>query len=135
MHQLVYISTSRSEISPDLLREILAVSQRNNARVGVTGLLVCGGNRFLQVLEGPVAAVCDTYERIQQDQRHFATVVLTSRRVSARAFGEWSMAFKEGARASDGTLSEIIFGVTEKLSDPALQAEFRGFAEIHSRPT
>jgi hypothetical protein len=45
------------------------------------------------------------------------------------------MAFKEGARASDGTLSEIIFGVTENLSDPALQAEFRGFAEIHSRPT
>jgi hypothetical protein len=135
MHQLVYISTARSEIRPDLLREILAVSRRNNASVGVTGLLVSGGNRFLQVLEGPVSAVCDTYERIQQDERHFATVVLTSRSVSARAFGDWSMAFNEGARASDGTLSEIIFGVTENLSDPALQAEFRGFAEIHSRPT
>lgn len=133
MHQLVYISTARREISPELLRVILAVSRTNNLRVGVTGLLVSGGNRFLQVLEGPVEAVCDTYKRIQQDQRHYALVVLTSRSVPARAFGDWSMAFKQGAMASDGSLREIVFAITENLSDLGLQADFRGFADLHSQ--
>jgi len=133
MHQLVYISTSRREISPEMLREILSVSRTNNERVGVTGLLVSGGNRFLQVLEGPTEAVCNTYMRIEQDKRHFATVVLTSRSVSARAFGDWSMAFKQGSRASDGTLREIVYGITENLTDAGLRADFRGFAELHSQ--
>jgi hypothetical protein len=133
VHQLVYISTARHEIFPDVLREILAVSRTNNARVGVTGLLVAGGNRFLQVLEGPLEAVREIYKRIQQDQRHFALVVLTSRSVSARAFGDWSMAFKQGARASDGSLKDIVFGITENLSDPDLRADFRGFADLHSQ--
>jgi hypothetical protein len=133
MHQLAYISTGRSEITPDVLREILNASRTNNERVGVTGLLVSGGNRFLQVLEGPIKAVNDTYNRIEQDKRHFATVVLTSRSISARAFGEWSMAFKHGSRASDGSLREIVYGITENLKDPGLQADFRGFAELHSQ--
>jgi len=100
MRQLVYISASRSETSPEMLREILSVSRTNNERVGVTGLLMSGGNRFLQVLEGPTEAVGNTYKRIEQDKRHFATFVLTSKSVSARAFGDWSMAFKQGSRAS-----------------------------------
>ena len=132
MHQLVYISTARHEIAANVLREILATSRTNNARVGVSGLLVAGGNRFLQVLEGPLEAVSETYKRIEQDQRHFAFVVLTSRSVSARAFGDWSMAFKQGS-ASDGSLKDIVFGITENLSDPGLRADFRGFAELHSQ--
>jgi hypothetical protein len=133
MHQLVYISTSRREITPDMLREILNVSRTNNERVGVTGLLVSGGTRFLQVLEGPTQAVCDTYERVKQDARHFACVVLTSRSVPARAFGDWSMAFKQGSRSSDGSLRDVVFSITKDLPDLGLQAEFRGFAELHSQ--
>jgi len=60
MHQLVYISSSRREITPEMLREVLEASRTNNQRGGVTGLLVSGGNRFLQVLEGSTEAVSDT---------------------------------------------------------------------------
>lgn len=133
MHQLVYISTSREEITAETLQDILTVSRINNERAGVTGLLVSGGTRFLQVLEGPAEAVSATFERIAQDKRHFACVVLASKSVSERAFGDWSMAFKQGSRASDGSLREIIHGITEDLGDPGLQAEFRSFAELHSR--
>ena len=133
MHQLVYISTSRREITPDMLGEILDASRTNNECVGVTGLLVSGGTRFLQVLEGPTQAVCDTYDHIKQDPRHFGCVVLASRSVSARAFGDWSMAFKQGSCASNGSLRDIVFSITKGLTDLGLQAEFRGFAELHSQ--
>lgn len=133
MHQLVYISTCRGEVSPELLRDILRVSRINNERDGVTGLLVSGGTRFLQALEGPERAVIETYGRILQDKRHFACVVLASRDVSARAFGEWSMAFNPGSRASDVTLSQTIHEMTEGLTDHNLKAEFRAFAGLHQR--
>ena len=133
MHQLVYISSCRGEITPRMLREILKVSRSNNQRVDVTGLLVSGGTRFLQVLEGSTEAVSDTYERIKQDKRNYACVVLASRSIPARAFGDWSMAFKQGSRASDGSLRDVVYSITRDLTDPGLQADFRGFAELHSQ--
>ena len=63
MLQLVYISTSRAPlISDDLLNSVLTVSRRNNAAAGISGLLVAGGRRFLQALEGPRDAVEATDE-------------------------------------------------------------------------
>ena len=55
--QLVYISTMRAPVSTAECEEILAVSRRNNARDNISGLLVVGTTRFLQLLEGPPAAV------------------------------------------------------------------------------
>lgn len=133
MHQLVYISTARDKVSPEMIREILRVSQTNNARVRVTGLLVAGANRFLQVLEGPSREVSQTYERIRADERHFACVLLTSRSIAARSFGEWSMGFQQGGRVSDRSLREVVHGLTATLEDKGLQAEFRSFAELHDR--
>lgn len=60
MHQLVYISTSRSQVSTSLLEAILLDSRVRNASSDVTGLLVSGGMRFLQALEGPANMVCET---------------------------------------------------------------------------
>ncbi len=131
MQQLVYISTSRRDNSGEFLRDILSTSRINNDRVGITGLLVSGGTRFLQVLEGPTKAVLETYERIERDSRHFATVILSSKSVPSQAFGNWSMAFHQGPRGSDGSLREVVRDMTENLSDLALQAEFRRFAKLH----
>ena len=131
MHQLVYISTCRGEVSPELLAEILRVSRTNNSRAGVTGLLVSGGTRFLQVLEGPVGEVTQTYERIEDDDRHFACVLLSSRSVSARSFGAWSMAYHQGRDGGAGCTRDLVYSLTENLEDLGLQAEFRSFADLH----
>ena len=133
MHQLVYISTCRGEVSPELLAEILRVSRINNARSAVSGLLVSGGTRFLQVLEGPVREVTGTYERIKNDDRHFACVVLSSRSVSSRAFGDWSMAYHRGMDGGEGCTRDLVYRLTENLEDLGLQAEFRSFADLHQR--
>jgi len=134
MLQLVYISTSREPITDRLLDDILSTSRRNNDRAGVSGLLVAGGRRFLQALEGPAAAVLATYARIAADSRHFAVVQLSCRQVSDRQFGDWAMAHQAGGNVRCGddlksTVEQLISG----LEDRNLRAQFTGFAEIHAR--
>ena len=134
MFQLVYISTSRETITPAMLEQILAASRRNNARQGVTGLLVAGERRFLQALEGPEQAVLDTYARIRTDARHHAMVLLTGRSVEARAFGDWSMAYEQGADAQNQPdLRATVDALTSSIPDKNLRAHFLGFAELQGR--
>lgn len=134
MLQLAYISTARGNVDRTLLDSILSTSRRNNIAVGVTGLLVTGGRRFLQVLEGPDQAVLATYARIQADPRHRGFVLITCQGIQERAFGEWSMAYREGAMqvATDG-LQEAVEALTAKIADPNLRAQFTGFAKLHAK--
>ncbi|MFC7537361.1 BLUF domain-containing protein [Sphingomonas sp. GCM10030256] len=132
MHQIVYISTARMPLNDRQLRDILATSIRNNGLVDVSGLLVVGGTRFLQVLEGPTHAVLQTYDRIKQDHRHFACVVLSSVSISERAFGDWAMAFQDGGLPRGDSLVEVVEDLTSRMTDRNLQAQFRSFAELHA---
>jgi hypothetical protein len=134
MFQLVYISTARAPITPDMLEQILVASRRNNAAIGITGLLVAGSRRFLQALEGPEQAVLETFARIKHDPRHHALVLLTGRSTEIRAFGDWSMAFEKAGDAPDhASLSATVDALTASLTDKSLRAHFLGFAELHSR--
>jgi hypothetical protein len=133
--QLVYISTSRQPLDAQALDEILAVSRRNNAAAGVTGLLLSGGRRFLQALEGPEGPVRATFNRIARDPRHFAIIVeLNNREITNRQFGDWAMAYNAGGEAGEDTdLREVVRKLIGPLADRDLRAQFTGFAEIHAR--
>jgi hypothetical protein len=134
MLQLAYISTSRDNVDRTLLDSILSVSRRNNGAAGITGLLVSGGRRFLQVLEGPDQAVLATYARIQGDPRHRGFVLITCQGISERAFGEWSMAYREGGiHLADDRLQKAVETLTAKIADPNLRAQFAGFAKLHAQ--
>jgi hypothetical protein len=133
MLQLVYISTARQPHAPEILDPLLEISRMNNAEAEVTGLLLAGGKRFLQALEGPVDAVATTYERIMADPRHHAIVLLSSRHVEERAFGKWAMGFDRNGQVDCGkgvraTTAELI----DSLADKSLRAQFAGFAELHA---
>ena len=129
MEQIIYISTAREEPDAATIDSILATSRRNNRRDGLTGLLVVGGRRFLQVLEGPRAQCDAAYVRIRADQRHFALVQLSRRLITERSFGHWDMGYEQ-TRAS---LTEVVEEMTQRVRDPYLQAQFRSFAELHSK--
>jgi hypothetical protein len=133
MRQLVYISTARQPHSASSLEAILGESRRHNKAAGVTGLLVAGGRRFLQALEGPEAAVLATYARIHADPRHHALVMLASRRIEERAFGEWSMGFEQGGSSDASDLVGVIEALAAPLEDRNLAAQFQGFARLHAR--
>lgn len=74
------------------LRRMLASSRRNNALLGVTGLVIHSQDAFLQVLEGAPDVVRYTYARIALDMRHYDLRVLSDKPVNDRLFPDWSMA-------------------------------------------
>ena len=132
--QLAYISTAKGGVDQPLLDAILSVSRLNNARQDVTGLLVSGGRRFLQVLEGPDQAVLATYARIQNDPRHRGFVLLGCDPVAERAFGQWSMAHRNGGiQVADDSLQQAVEALTAKIANPNLRAQFSGFAKLHGQ--
>lgn len=135
MEQIVYISTARA-LAPDaeLIENILRASRRNNHRDGLTGLLIVGGRRFLQVIEGPKLSLDAAFRRIKADERHFAVVELSRRPVAERSFADWDMAYQEGGSAEGfSDLVGIVSGMIEPLGDASLKAQLRGFAELHAR--
>jgi len=132
MLQITYISTARPELPATAIDEILAASRRNNAAAGVTGLLLYDGYRFLQALEGEAAAVTKVYERIKADPRHRAIVLLSSREISERAFGDWAMAGQRVAIASGSTVPELIDRLTEEVAEANTRELFRSFARVRN---
>jgi len=132
MLQLAYISSAKMAVTPAVLDNILDVSRRNNESCEVTGLLVVGGRRFLQVLEGPEQSVLATYARIQADDRHRACVLLESKIVEERAFGCWSMASDASSRPGQ-ELEGLVTTLVAKIADRNLRAQFTGFARLHSQ--
>lgn len=70
---------------------ILAQSRPRNAERGITGLLCCGDEIFVQVLEGGRDEVCELYNGIARDARHTNVRLLVYEEIAARRFGNWSM--------------------------------------------
>lgn len=126
LEQILYISTVSPREAVDL-SAILAVARRNNSANAITGLLMFNGKRFLQVLEGPTDKVDATFERIRQDPRHRAHVVLTRRQIARREFGDWSMAFRDGASEAPGGSYDAICAKAA-AAHPNLRAELVAFA-------
>jgi hypothetical protein len=97
LYRLVYASKnllhgSEAQLTA-IVGQILATSQRNNARSDVTGALMFNAGAFAQVLEGPRRGVEETFERIQCDDRHGDVTVLQCGPTESRSFANWSMAF------------------------------------------
>ena len=128
MIRLCYISSVRVPIDTSLLDQILSVSRRNNRAADVTGFLVAGGRRFLQLLEGEEAAVRATFARIQNDPRHFACVVIDQRQIAERQFAQWDMGLVD---PDDANGRRLLTETIAAIDDPDLRAQFDGFLQIH----
>lgn len=93
MIRLHYISQAVPAITEKQVQDILKSAQRNNPAASLTGVLVRGGGQFMQVLEGPEAAVLRQYVKILDDPRHSDCQILHISPAKARIFGKWSMGF------------------------------------------
>jgi hypothetical protein len=93
MHQVFYSSAAVSPFDDAELTELLAVSRANNARLGVTGMLLYDRGSFLQALEGDEHVVASLFTKIGKDKRHHRVVALLRRDVTERYFDQWQMGF------------------------------------------
>ena len=95
--RLVYISDAvlPAPDEPVMPQEVLSTihrqSNRNNAGVGLTGMLLYGSGHFLQLLEGPAGAVQETYGRISCDLRHTNVQRILCESGEERLFSQWHM--------------------------------------------
>ena len=92
--RLIYVSTSINPFTDGELVDLLTLSRERNHAVGVTGMLLYNDGNWMQVLEGPPAAVRDTYARIRVDRRHQDVTKVVEDDVSERSFDQWSMGFR-----------------------------------------
>lgn len=101
MKYIAYVSQAKRPFSQDDLAGLLAHSRQRNAADEITGCLVYRYNddfdrgNFLQVLEGPEAAIDDVWKRISEDRRHHTIVVIDEASIEDRMFSNWSMGFKD----------------------------------------
>ncbi|PZF58288.1 hypothetical protein DEJ23_05280 [Curtobacterium sp. MCSS17_008] len=90
---LVYMSVAVDEMTDDQLVAMLREARLRNDALGVSGLLLAKGGRFMQVLEGPAWSVEDRYAAIERDPRHRDVKSLSREDIGERRFDGWSMAF------------------------------------------
>ena len=86
MRQIIYFSTAFDRQDAAVIAAIVTQSREHNSRNSITGLLVAGGHRYLQVVEGPDAAVEQLVRRLRRDDRHVGMTVMVDRRIDGRSF-------------------------------------------------
>lgn len=133
--RVVYLSRNAiSKSSEEMKWEIdgiLEQSQRNNARVGVTGALIFNLGVFGQVLEGPTDAVEEIFDRIQSDPRHHDVAVLDLRRIETQTFPQWSMGFVGLDQASAHLFADMgddAFQAARRLGGESILEKLQGLA-------
>jgi hypothetical protein len=112
MRQLLYVSNTAQHVGVGELDDILTASRRNNALLGITGLLLFIDGGFLQMLEGEERAVRELYARVAADPKHINPQLMLDREVPVRAFPEWSMGFERPSMDDPETAG--MFGVARE---------------------
>ncbi|WP_179415391.1 BLUF domain-containing protein [Mucilaginibacter sp. E4BP6] len=122
MYYLIYLSAGVNWFSEKELTDILEVSNINNSRNDITGLLLYSEGNFIQLLEGEEQNVRNTFDRISKDQRHKGITKIASGSIKQRNFPEWTMGFKS---INSGELKEL-----DAYNDPS-QGDFLSNKEKH----
>ena len=107
--RLIYASRATDAASPGFAERVQAItvkSIQNNRLADITGFLVFGGDRFLQLLEGPAGEVEATFARINQDARHVDVTLIAQGAAERRLFRDWNMAQHQIGAADQGLLAE-----------------------------
>ena len=84
---------------------------RNNARLGITGVLFYSAGHFVQLLEGDMQTIHTMFEKIAADTRHENVNLLTLRPSERRVFAQWEMGLldlDEHSKAHQRDLVELV---------------------------
>ncbi|HEX8402455.1 MAG TPA: BLUF domain-containing protein [Allosphingosinicella sp.] len=122
MKQLIYASRPFG-FDAAMLAGILSGARRNNPRDDITGALICRHDLYLQLIEGPPAAIDALYARIAADDRHDDVRLLLADEVAERLFPDWSMLDDE-APSLFWSPAEIAAGALDAASPATLREAF-----------
>ncbi len=133
LHRLIYASRPFG-FDAAMLGGIMVGARRNNRREAVTGALICRADIYLQLIEGPVAAVEATFARIKVDDRHLDVALLSTAPVETRLFPAWDM-LDDPARSWLWSPAEIAYGAANTAPPAEIDGIFaRVAAELETAP-
>jgi len=87
----LYASRATKPMESSILDSILDQSLRKNPSSGITGMLCYTDDVFVQLIEGGRDPVCELFNSIVRDERHFNVRLLAYEEISERRFARWSM--------------------------------------------
>lgn len=99
LYRLIYWSVATEPVNLADIRKIDAVANTANPAHGLTGMLVCSRDRFLQLIEGESLPVNRLYRNLMRDSRHDLLHLTEYVPIAERQFEDWDMAM--------GHLSEL----------------------------
>ncbi len=130
MIRMMYLSQAAIGITKEHVKSVLEVSQRNNTRLGITGVLVHGGNLFVQVLEGAETTVLKQYVKIIDDRRHSDCRIIHISPTSERMFQNWSMGNIESDPLEFQQIRGLLAHRLESVNSKEFAATMREFLKV-----
>ena len=116
--RLIYASRAAAPVTAEELAGVLRQCRAHNPPQGVTGVLCCSGDMYLQVLEGGRGAVNRLYARIVADARHRGVELLDYQQIGERHFAGWAMGQVNVARLNPALL--LKYSATARLDPYAM---------------
>ena len=133
MHLIFYTSESTlaDEEVEAALADIVQTCTRNNAELGITGVLLYENHHFLQALEGDEDVLRKTLKLIKQDPRHTNVTTLVDQPIESRSFSDWAMDtfFVQYPELVDSKLIALI----HRLYEHSFEVNTRDLVEFHKR--
>ncbi len=129
--QLIYASRPFG-FEAQTLDDILLSARRHNRENCITGALICRADLFLQLLEGPRAAVTRTFGRILQDDRHLDVALIHVDDIETRLFAEWDMR-DDPPHSWMWSQAEVRAGALRGATAASVQAIFARLAQEPAR--
>jgi len=87
---VLWVSRLAPQSHLSVVRDIWQTSRQRNATLGLTGTVVFDGERFCELLEGPVLEISSVYRDVEADPRHTGLRVLhISSATSTRLQTQW----------------------------------------------
>lgn len=124
MHQIAYISSAAANIGKSDIEDILATAKSENAKRGVTGILLATDEAFFQVLEGQQDDVDEAFQHICHDHRHTGVIILLSSDIQERDFPGWAMGYHE-TDPNDGP-GQLLISLTQDNLDAHIRGQRAG---------
>ncbi|MFK7790322.1 MAG: BLUF domain-containing protein [Phycisphaeraceae bacterium] len=128
LSHLLYISEACHPMNRTELEAIRSVSMRNNARLGITGVLFYSAGQFVQLLEGDMELIHTMFMTIAADARHENVKLLTLRPCERRVFAQWEMGLLDLDKQSKARQRDLVELV--KLADSADDSVFGSQMEM-----
>ena len=108
LSSIVYISEMASPYGADMIERLSKKGQYERSRFGLTGILFCYSEHFIEILEGVPDAVATIYDRIKRDQRHRRVTLVQDTVISARSYDHWSVRFVNKERLTEAERAMVL---------------------------